>query len=38
MKRFSVDPGVDRSYFKRTAAKVKAINLPYVLYRGGFRF
>lgn len=38
IKRMSVDVGADRKYFKRTAAKIKAINLPYVLYRGGFRF
>lgn len=38
MKRRSVDVGADKRFFSRTAAKVKAINLPYVLYRGGFRF
>lgn len=38
MRRSTVDPSTDRLYFKRTAAKIKAINLPYVLHRGGFRF
>lgn len=38
MMRAPVDAATDKGYFRRTAAKVKAINLPYKLYRGGFRF
>lgn len=29
---------VDRKIFRRTAAKVKAVNLPQKIYRGGIRF
>lgn len=28
----------DNNYFKRTATKVKKVNLPAKVYRGGFRF
>lgn len=28
----------DKNYFKRTASKVKKVNLPGKIYRGGFRF
>lgn len=28
----------DKVHFQRTAAKVKKVNLPGVIYRGGFRF
>lgn len=28
----------DKKFFRRTAAKVKKVNLPGRIYRGGFRF
>lgn len=28
----------DKKFFQRTAAKVKKVNLPGRIYRGGFRF
>lgn len=28
----------DKRFFRRTAAKVKKVNLPAKVYRGGFRF
>lgn len=31
-------PSVDRKIFRRTAMKVKAVNLPQKAYRGGIRF
>lgn len=38
MKRVKVKPAVDRKKFTRTARKVKAINLPQKVFRGGIRF
>ena len=38
MKRRKVaKPAVDKKIFSRTASKVKAINLPAKIYRGGIR-
>ena len=37
-KRMKVNRKRDKPFFTRTAAKVKAINLPQKTYRGGIRF
>lgn len=37
-KRSRVDPKKDQRMFTRTASKVKAINLPLKIFRGGIRF
>lgn len=37
MKRKRANPKIDKKYFTRTANKVKAINLPVKVYRGGIR-
>lgn len=37
MKRFKTNPKIDKKIFRRTASKVKAINLPVKIYRGGIR-
>lgn len=37
-KRKKVNPNKDKSFFKRTASKIKSINLPQKSYRGGIRF
>ncbi len=37
-KRKKVNANKDKSFFKRTASKIKAINLPQKTYRGGIRF
>lgn len=37
-KRQKVNPKRDKAIFMRTASKVKAINLPMRIYRGGIRF
>lgn len=36
-KRMKVSPRKDRQIFRRTATKVKAINLPNKTFRGGIR-
>ena len=36
--RAKAPPKKDKNFFKRTAAKVKKVNLPGKIYRGGFRF
>lgn len=36
--RAPTSPSVDRNIFRRTAVKVKAVNLPQKAYRGGIRF
>lgn len=36
-KRFAVSPKKDKKIFSRTARKVKAINLPQKVNRGGIR-
>lgn len=38
MFRADVDPQSDQSYFRRTAAKTKKVNLFQKTYRGGIRF
>lgn len=38
MFRTTVKPSKDQKVFKRTASKIKAVNLPSKVYRGGFRF
>lgn len=38
MKRMKVNKKTDKKVFQRTASKVKAINLPKRVYRGGIRF
>lgn len=38
MKRRTVPVGKDHRVFNATASKVKAVNIPHILYRGGFRF
>lgn len=38
MKRFRVNKQKDKKKFSLTANKVKAINLPQRVYRGGIRF
>lgn len=38
MKRKKANPKFDKKIFTRTASKVKAINLPQKVYRGGIRF
>lgn len=37
MKRYSVSPGYDSSFFARTAATTKRINLAPNMMRGGIR-
>lgn len=37
-RRKAAKPSVDKKIFTRTASKVKAINLPSKIYRGGLRF
>lgn len=37
-KRRPVNKTKDKKHFTRTATKVKAINLPDKIYRGGIRF
>lgn len=37
MKRYRVNPVKDKKRFTDTAAKVKAINLPIKIFRGGIR-
>lgn len=37
-KRSKTNPNVDKKIFTRTANKVKAVNLPGKIYRGGIRF
>lgn len=36
--RMKANPKVDKGIFRRTAAKTKAVNLGYRIYRGGIRF
>lgn len=36
--RAKAPPKKDKRYFRRTAAKVKKVNLPAKVFRGGFRF
>lgn len=36
--RAKAPPKKDKGFFRRTAAKVKKVNLPGKIYRGGFRF
>lgn len=36
--RAKAPPKKDKRFFRRTAAKVKKVNLPAKVYRGGFRF
>ena len=38
MKRKKANPKIDKKLFTRTASKVKVINLPQKVYRGGIRF
>lgn len=38
MKRWKPKPSSDKKKFTRTAVKVKAINLPQKVFRGGIRF
>lgn len=37
MRRVSANPTIDKKLFSRTAAKVKSINLPKRIFRGGIR-
>lgn len=37
MKRWKIPKRKDRKLFTRTASKVKAVNLPKRVYRGGIR-
>lgn len=37
MKRAPANPAIDKSHFTRTASKVKSINLPVKIFRGGIR-
>lgn len=37
-RRRPVNKSKDKKHFTRTASKVKAINLPEKVYRGGIRF
>lgn len=36
--RSPTNPKIDKKRFTRTASKVKSINLPQKIYRGGIRF
>lgn len=36
--RAKAPPKKDKGYFRRTASKIKKVNLPAKVYRGGFRF
>lgn len=36
--RAKAPPKKDKKYFQRTASKVKKVNLPGKIYRGGIRF
>lgn len=38
MYRADVSPSADQSYFRRTAAHTKKVNLFQKVYRGGIRF
>lgn len=38
MKRSKANPKKDKSIFSRTALKIKSVNLPTKIYRGGIRF
>lgn len=38
MKRFRTNPSKDKKKFTYTAKKVKAVNLPQKVFRGGIRF
>lgn len=37
-RRAKTNPKKDKKIFSRTATKVKAVNLPGTIYRGGIRF
>ena len=36
--RAKAPPKKDKGFFRRTASKVKKVNLPAKVFRGGFRF
>ena len=36
--RAPTNTAIDKKIFRRTATKVKAVNLPQKIYRGGIRF